>query len=223
MAASLLAAEGARDVGPAREETDAELGERLERFFDATRGPAFESRRPPPRLRSRRDGSLVWEGPTVGARIAADGSVTFSDLPSVRYTGGLSLGFDLSAWADRRAGNDPYYAERRWFLEQTEELRVARSREARAADQRRALFRFRGDLLRLWEDPARDAAAKRRALFERWRECAEDEAGQEARQAVLDFIRARLPAESPESYTAAELAQLRSERGGRSFRPYASP
>ena len=224
MALSLLTTEGSLDTpSPETGESDAELGERLERFFDSTRRPAFESRRPPPRLRPRRDGSLVWRGPTLGARIGPDGSVTFTDAPALRYEGGLTLGFDLSAWADRRAGNDPHYAERRWFLEQTEEVRVARARETRAEDQRRALVRFRGDLLRLWEDPARSLEAKRRALFQRWRSCSEDSAGREARAAIVDFIRTRLPRGTPEGYGPEELRSLRREPGGEGFRPYGSP
>ncbi|MEM1417474.1 MAG: hypothetical protein AAGH15_21435, partial [Myxococcota bacterium] len=201
--------------------------ERLENHLLEAGVPSYRrDRRGPPELRRRRDGSFVWRGPAIGARIAPDGSVRFSDGPGLSWDGtdggeGLGFRFDITNWAERRAGNDPHRAERRWFLEQTEALRERLGRQALARNQRAALIRLRGDLARLWESPGRPAAARREALFERWRECSSDALGRQARATIVGFIRERLSAESPDAYPEAQLRTLRRRPGGEGFRPYA--
>jgi hypothetical protein len=73
----------------------------------------------------------------------------------------------------------------------------------------------------------RDPAARKRGMFALWDECAETgtaeiiKAGSAARAKVLGFIRARLPAGSPDAFTRAELATLNQQKQSRAvFAPY---
>ena len=71
--------------------------------------------------------------------------------------------FDLMDGAERRHGNDPYQAERRWFLEETEELRgrlEAEHRQQQEASNSRGL---RGRMERLWGSEERSPSARRAA------------------------------------------------------------
>ena len=63
---------------------------------------------------------------------------------------------------------------------------------------------------------------RRAALFTAWDECEEDRVGDEARAAVVDFIRDRLPSGSPDAFGASELQELNARRRSRArFAPYA--
>jgi outer membrane biosynthesis protein TonB len=235
---------GALDSGPRRILPQAQLAEPAETAREASRRLSEEhtaflstqanrrdyiTRRGPPELHRRPDGSLVYTGSAFSARILPDGRVEFSDRGNLRFNGlggpsdsvGATIGFDISDAAERRHGNDPYQAERRWFLGETEELRdqlMEAHRQEVSVDEGR---RLRGSLERIWRDGGRTAAQRRTALFRVWDGIAEDETGAPARRAVLTFIRTTLPAGSPDAYSTDELSRLNGRRESReAFAPY---
>jgi hypothetical protein len=187
------------------------------------------SRRPPPRLRARSDGTYVFHGHVFDAVIARDGTVRFSDrggiemdAPSATRPNGLvpSGTFDISDSIESARGNDPYRHERHWFMEQTRELRERLADRADAHDQRRGMARLRGDLRRIWRGRGTDRQRRAR-IFQMWDDCAEDEVGRRARAAIIAFVRESLPQGSPGAFTAGELGALNRERLSREpFAPY---
>ncbi|MEM6956122.1 MAG: hypothetical protein AAF645_10550, partial [Myxococcota bacterium] len=168
------------------------------------------------------------------AVIDAEGEVMFSDLTGVRFgeVGGLptdggntaigvslNFTFDISDEIERAFGNDPYAAERRWFLEGTRELRHRLMEATRRREEGRALVRLRRWLRETWE--AEGPVAARAAFFERWDGMSEDEIGTQAREAVLEYIRRVAPQGSDVAYGAAELRRLNGVRESRgAFAPY---
>jgi hypothetical protein len=222
----------AQDLPPA--ETAAEASRRLSeqhsQFLSAQANRRdYITRREPPDLRRRPDGSFVYTGSAFSARILPDGRVEFSDRANVRFGDfggpsnslGATVRFDISDAAERRHGNDPYQAERRWFLGETEELReqlTTTHRQEVSVSEGRNL---RGSLERIWQDRARSAAQRRAALFRVWDGMAEDETGAPARRAVLTFVRMTLPAGSPDAYSSDELSRLNGRRvSEEAFEPY---
>jgi hypothetical protein len=115
---------------------------------------------------------------------------------------------------------DPYAARKQALLDATFAERVARGGAFRAEQQARSAELMERNLERLWTT-TRDPAARRRALFELWDECADDAAGARARAMVIGWIRAHLPAGSPDAYSPAELDALSARRTSRQpFAPY---
>jgi hypothetical protein len=208
----------------AQDDRVASAEERLEGFLGASAEKDYLSKRPAPELSQRGDGSFVWQGPVLGARIAPDGAVRFSD-------GGASVDLDdqyrpkvrfgVDDAIARSAGDDPHYAERSWFLEQTEALRRRLARKARDTRAARGLARLRRRLDAVWSAAGRSYAQKRRMLFQIWDDCAQNERGERARRVVEGFVRSRLPAGSSEAYTRSELARLNRGRASDArFAPY---
>jgi hypothetical protein len=213
---------------------------------EAARAPHL-SERPPPSLRRTSDGGYRWEGTGFTARIEPDGAVSFSDLPGLRF-GGLGPEADPTAFADfrpapgalppgstvdvrfrfditealeRRHGNDPYYADRAWFLEQTEEVRDRLARRHAEEQHRRQLLRLRGRLDALMRDESRPLAARHREVFATWDDFDEDEVGRRARDALIGFVRERWPEGSANAFTDAELDALNTGRvSTERFEPY---
>lgn len=213
---------------------------------EAARAPHL-SERPPPSLRRTSDGGYRWEGTGFIARIEPDGAVSFSDLPGLRF-GGLGPEADPTAYADfrpapgalppgstvdvrfrfditealeRRHGNDPYYADRAWFLEQTEEVRDRLARRHAEEQHRRQLLRLRGRLDALMQDETRTLAARHREVFATWDDFDEDEVGRRARDALIAFVRERWPEGSANAFTDAELDALNAGRTSTErFAPY---
>ncbi len=212
------------------EARDARLGEQHSRFLAAAGNRRdYVTRRGPPDLRRRPDGSYVFTGSAFSARILPDGTVQFSDRNNVRFgefggpvnSVGATVRFDVTDALERRAGNDPYQAERRWFLEETESLRERLGTEHRSRTSAVEERGLRGRLERIWADATKPAAGRRASLFRLWDDLAEDETGMPMRRAVLTFIRTRLPAGSPDAYPAGELAALNERRqSGEAFAPY---
>lgn len=139
----------------------------------------------------------------------------------------LSGSFDLTDWAMRMSGRDPYLAAKLSFLDRTREARAEMATAHRAELLRQVPVIIREHLTRLWAQPGQTAAARRAALFELWDECEEDgdasvvEATAAARRAIFAFIRGRLPADSAEAYSAEELAALNRKRQSKQrFAPY---
>lgn len=203
---------------------------RLDGFLreEARRRPVV-TRRGPPDLRRSRDGAYNYQGHAFAARIAPDGTVSFQDGRALAYDsagGGTNLSvttrFDLMDGAMRRRGEDPYAAERRWFLRQTQELRERLQDEARERDRTRAIARLRSRARRVWETTSRTPRARRGRIFRLWDQCTEgDPDGDGARRALVQWVRANLPAGSEDAYTPAELAAFNGRRESRArFSPY---
>ncbi len=170
----------------------------------------------------RTDGTYHWQGSGFEAVIHPDGSVTFSDHPdiSVDWAHG-SGGFDITDAIMHSAGQDPYQAEREWFMEQSETLRERLETQARAQQQAHSLTGVRSQVRTLWEDASRPAADRRRAIFELWDECADGDEGAPAREAIVAFIRREIPDSSPDSFTMIELARMNAHRqSAERFDPY---
>lgn len=134
---------------------------------------------------------------------------------------------DVTDWAMRQAGQDPYQADKLRWMDATRAERVEAGRVYRARELARATELMRRHLDRLWARTDLDLAAKRTALFELWDDGAEAgeaevvEAATRTRALVVGFIRAHLPAGSAGAYTTAELDGLNRRRTSRArFAPY---
>jgi hypothetical protein len=133
---------------------------------------------------------------------------------------------DLTAYLMRKFHvGDPFEARKRALLDATRAERIDRGGRARAEALAHSAELARHNLEELWRTTP-DAAARRAALFVMWDECAEaegpsGEAGERARAEIMGWIRAHLPAGSPDAFTAAELADLAVHRASRQkFEPY---
>jgi hypothetical protein len=138
----------------------------------------------------------------------------------------LAGGFDTTDWLMRRHGQDPYASKKLAFLDATRDERVQLGNRHRAEQLTHSTQLMRHNLDALWAATL-DPLARKRALFDLWDECAElgdpdlVAAGQAARRLVIGFLRAHLPAGSPEAFTPAELAALaRSQQSKATFQPY---
>lgn len=207
-------------TGPARTERQAVADTERWLARESRRGPSH--RREAPTLTLHPDGTRTWQGPNFSAIVRPDGEVVFSDQPSLTYDWMLAEGtIDPERIAMEVEGQDPFVAERIWFMESTETLRDELEDAARAARAERALARLRGQLARLWQDEARSPRERRRALFALWDAMADDESGEAARETVRAFVAETLPAGSPDAYEAGELAHLNTGRESRErFAPY---
>ncbi|MBX7194267.1 MAG: hypothetical protein K1X94_19585 [Sandaracinaceae bacterium] len=176
-----------------------------------------------PTLVPRPDGSLEYRGHAFTARIAPDGAVTFSDRDAVQADEMLQGGparFDLTDMAMRGAGQDPYAAEREWFMDHTEEVRARLETEARSRERDAALRGVPGRLAAIWNQE-RPAFLRRRAIFRMWDDCDEEGDGLNVRRQVMDFIRSEIPQNSPDAFTVEELRRLNGERDSTmEFDPY---
>jgi hypothetical protein len=134
--------------------------------------------------------------------------------------------FDITdyAMAKLHAG-DPYRARKQALLTATFAERAERGAAFRADQLDRSAEMMVNNLTALWRATA-DPVQRREALFELWDECAEGDdkagaAGDRARSMVIAWIRARLPADGPDAYTADELARLSARRTSKqAFAPY---
>lgn len=108
--------------------------------------------------------------------------------------------------------------EKARFLAATEPMRMRMAEEARAEDLRAALWDLPALLESIWSSK-HPPAERRRLLHQLWLEYAEMPGNESSSATIISFIRRRLPASSPEAYTADELARLRPNAGPR-FDPY---
>lgn len=138
----------------------------------------------------------------------------------------LAGGFDPTDWLMRRHGDDPYSARKLALLDKTRDERVQIGTRHRAERLAMTPQIIRKNLDALWAATA-DPRVRKQALFDLWDECAEIgdptvvEGGNAARRLVIAFIRAHLPAGSPDAYTSAELAALaRARHSKATFLPY---
>jgi hypothetical protein len=105
------------------------------------------------------------------------------------------------------------------FLATTEPLRTRMAAEAHAEDLRTALWDLPALLEKIWSKTDSPPAERRRLLHQLWLEYAEMPGNESSCATIIAFIRRRLPAGSPDGYTADELAPLRPDAGPR-FEPY---
>lgn len=139
----------------------------------------------------------------------------------------LSGTFDASDALMRNHGMDPYFSRKLQFLDATRDRRAQLGNHNRNDQLAHAARLMQRNLDALWTDPRLDLAAKKRALFELWDECAEDgdtllvNGAGSARQRVIGFIRSHVPAGSAGAYTRSELAELaRQQQSKAVFQPY---
>jgi len=139
---------------------------------------------------------------------------------------GLAGGFDITDWLMRSNGQDPYSRKKLAFLDATRDERVQLGNRHRATQLALTPQIVQRNLDALWAG-TQDVQARKRALFALGDECTETgdpavvTAGEAARRLVIGFIRANLPAGSPDAYTPAELAELtRTKQSKAAFRPY---
>jgi hypothetical protein len=194
----------------------------------ATRPAVTE--RPRPRVRRQPDGSYRYAGHAFSAHIDLNGQVHFDDRSPVQYNGGgdlpssasVAVGFDLTDGAYRRHGQDPYAAERAWFMRETADMREELQTAARERERVTMARRMAGRVQRIWETEERSAEARRRRIFSLWDDCAEDDAdGDAARGAIVAWVRRQLPSGSEHAFTAAELSGWNARRQStRAFAPY---
>lgn len=168
------------------------------------------------------EGNYHYRGHAFTATIHNDGSVSYSDRGAVEYDLGSGSGsFDLGDMVMGAAGADPRAAERTWFEEEHAGLIERLEREGRSRARETSLRRLRSELMMVWENRTQSVERRRRRLFELWDEQSEDEGDRAARDLILGFIRAELPASSEDAYPDGELASLNAGRASSErFAPY---
>ena len=194
---------------------------------------------------------------TFVARVDRDGRVTLEDRPNLHFRLGapdqrdgdranegryndpyaprqamevpvlVSAGFDVTDWAMRASGQDPYAHRKMQFLDRTRDERVemARTEHGRVLDE--SLASLPGRLVAIWSNTRWSAEERRKILFELWDECAEEgpaeviAAGNQARAMIIAFIQNKLPAGSPLAFPDHELVTFdRVRKSANKFDPY---
>lgn len=187
---------------------------------------------PPPatgELHPSGHGTFESHHPTFDAHVHADGTVDLHDTADVDvHVGCLLVGckMALDDALMRKYGIDPYARAKLQWLDETREERAAIGLAHRKDVLAHASQYMQQNLAWLWAR-AKDPADRRQALFEMWDEIAETgdpdlvRAGAAARAYLVGFIRAHLPAGSPDAYTPDELARLNAHRTSHAvFAPY---
>jgi hypothetical protein len=172
---------------------------------------------PPTRypLRPAPGGGYVYQGPSFGARIAADGTVTFSTVrlsvtrdpdsgtrasdrdpvnspETVPVGGGPHLRFDATNEYLRRFRKDPARDAKAAFLSETFELRMKMAFTARRELREAALADLPRRLDELWADPRLTRAERRHLLREMRAQSGDGPNGDAARAIVTNFERHHL-------------------------------
>jgi hypothetical protein len=115
---------------------------------------------------------------------------------------------------------EAFREEKARFLATTEPIRTSMAAEAHAEDLKAALWDLPTLVEKIWSKTDYPPAERRRLLYQLWLEYAEMPDNESSCATIIAFIRRRLPAGSPDAYTADELARLRPDAGPR-FAPYA--
>lgn len=155
--------------------------------------------------------------------VVTDHDIVFEAKAPIPVAGGS---FDLTDWAVRQAGGDPYAPRKLGFLDRTRDERAAmgmREKQRQLDTTEQTVRRY---LAWLWAQPIA-LAEKKETLFAMWDECAETgepmvvEGGVRARKQIVAFVRAHLPADGSAAFTAAELDRLNAGRSSKAkFAPY---
>ena len=190
-------------------------------------------------FKHRRNGKIVYRDPKFRFRavLHPNGRLVFQNLPG---TPAAMPG--MSEIVRAAKGEELYRKEKKRLLEQTFELRLSMAVAWAEQQIDHRLRRQYRELIEVWSEDSRPAAARRRTLFERWDDCDEavavkvegfgdegesriDEvrrsAATRARESIESFVRKHLPAGSPDAYPSAELAELNRGRHSKDeFDPY---
>jgi hypothetical protein len=206
------------------------------------------ARRASPQLKRDPDGTCHYDGEAIAATILPDGGVQFEDKPTgvaVASIDPLAPGQLLPRGgvpepparpvtpeelvpeqrAELRMKSTPraWQAERDWFLRETVSLRRELADATHARELVVAKRELRKQLERIWCDGSREAAQRRRALFELWDDTSTDAVGQAGRDVIVEYIQLNLPAGDPDAYPPQQLAALNAGRTQRAaFDPYAA-
>jgi hypothetical protein len=154
-------------------------------------------------------GGYDWQGFYWLAHIDRDGFVEFSPM---------KVGRDLGFTSDD---------EKRWFLDETDDLRNDLAIARRDRELAHSFETLPNLLGRVWQNGIWSLVDKHEILFTIWDECAEPDdaelghAGRQARKIIDGFIRKNLPEGSPGGFSRDELASLNLKRAkGPRFDPY---
>ena len=169
-----------------RSEREAEPGaQRLNALLaEAQRNTAL-SRAPDPVLDHHADGSHTFVGNGIKATIDPDGRVHFHDS----YISGLH--FDLNAWMEHLAHNDPYRSERRWFLERTAALREQLANESKATAARLTGKALERALSNVWTNHALSCERRQQETWRFWEASSASRDPQAQRATIENFVRQR--------------------------------
>lgn len=184
-------------------------------------------------LRLRPDGQGGYRGTRPGFHfhIARDGSIAFSDRGGLQSPGLPALGalgvFDLTDMIIRLQGGDPYSYDKSLVVALTRPMREGMTDEDRRARLASAVAALPRELQSLWSRKEIAAPARRQLLFRLWDELVEGGtdpeglAAEQARRAILRFIRVHLPEGSADGYSRSELERLDAQRRSATpFDPY---
>lgn len=168
-------------------------------------------------------GGYKCETKTFIAHIKPDGKIEFENRFPIGFEKGGTFSFDLTDLVMRGKKQDPYAAEKRRFMEFSDQLRSDLRKKAAQESQTQAMSTFAEQLISIWGN-GRSGASRRRELYEKWADCSDDKndsLGRKGRHAVEDFIRGHLPRSSSDAYTEDELQKIAGERQGLPpFDPY---
>lgn len=185
--------------------------------LDEKKGPEFV-------LAPEKGGGFKYDGKRFSAHIAPDGSLKFDDAGPIGFAKGSSgFSFDLTDLAMRGRKQDPYGAEKRRFMEQTDKLRDDLRRKHVLGSKETHSAAVPHDLEEIWESQ-KPAAVRRRELFEYWEQASDDAdpiAQQRGRRQTEAYIQKHLPPGSADAYTDEELRRFAAQRVGQpAFQPY---
>lgn len=176
------------------------------------------------RRRYDKDGGFSEKQTGFSVHVAPDGRVKFKDRGG--RLAGLGAVFDLTDWAMRMRGEDPYHYEKRKFLNETSVERGQMAVKDRKERLRLALRDLPFLLAAVGDARDLDARARRAVVFQLWDECAEKgdaevlEAATKARAIIVAFARQKFPP-GPTGYDEAQVRALNAHRKSAApFAPY---
>jgi hypothetical protein len=174
-----------------------------------------------------RDGSYTTHKDRFVARVDPDGKVHLTDKRNLEahfYGLGLAGRFDITDWAMRSRGMDPYASEKLKYLDRTRDQRVAIGQEYRRAELAQSGVSMQRNIERLWASTS-EVTARKQGLFDLWDDCAESGSAElvagaaAARTRVVQFIQVTMRGDA--AFTTADLARLNTQRRSAvEFAPY---
>lgn len=178
---------------------------------------ALEDAQAADELKPQKDGTWKTDRTTFVATVEKDGTVKLKDKRNLRVSG-LTGSFDVTDWAMRSRGTDPYASAKLAYLDSTRDQRVEIGRAYRKDQLAKSDQMMNANLVRLWTT-TQDVAAKKQGLLDLWDECAESgdaelvEGGKAARAMVERWMQVKLT--GADRFTIAELAKFNAHRRSR--------
>ena len=212
-------------------------------------GKRYLEQRPPPRLARLRDG-YAYEGGGLEARILRDGRVRFgsfdgeldlrpeyfemvdpktgeplSSAPGNQTLGGRVATFSVSNLIERASGNDPFLAEKKWFLESTQALREKMRAKHQKKMRALAVIKTRTWLQKIWSRRDLSKAERRKMICQRFIDTVDGRGGAKVKRAILSWIAQALPQNAKgrrgNAFTVEEIAACEKRNPSKQrFRPY---